>query len=128
MVVLLYHKIIVFLNHYFYYKKYKHYYLCYSVIGLTNPNGECESGYVCVSRSNTSRPTDGATGYLCPIGHYCPVGSSIETRLLTYALYTPGIFICLYTCVWVCGCVGVDVSVCMHVCMSGNSSPVHLTT
>lgn len=30
--------------------------------------GECEAGYICLSGSNTSTPTDGITGKICPKG------------------------------------------------------------
>ncbi|XP_070551430.1 uncharacterized protein [Ptychodera flava] len=43
--------------------------------GLTEYADLCDAGYVCVSGSNTSRPTDGATGYECLPGYYCPKGS-----------------------------------------------------
>ena len=45
--------------------------------GLTEPTGRCSSGYYCVSRANTSQPTDGVTGDICPKGRYCPQGISI---------------------------------------------------
>lgn len=36
--------------------------------GLTEPAGDCEPGFFCRSRSQTSAPTDGITGGLCPAG------------------------------------------------------------
>lgn len=40
----------------------------------------CDAGYVCTSGANSSRPTDGVTGYICPPGSYCPQGSRQETN------------------------------------------------
>ena len=34
-------------------------------------------GYYCVLGANTSTPTDGTTGDICPTGHYCPESSSV---------------------------------------------------
>ncbi|KAF7667132.1 hypothetical protein LDENG_00078000 [Lucifuga dentata] len=34
--------------------------------------------YVCVGGSSTPTPFDGLSGYLCPAGHSCPVGSANE--------------------------------------------------
>jgi len=45
--------------------------------GLTEPTGSCSSGYYCVIAANTSQPTDGLTGDICPKGRYCPQGVSI---------------------------------------------------
>ncbi|XP_077985306.1 uncharacterized protein LOC144439946 [Glandiceps talaboti] len=43
--------------------------------GLTEPTGECLAGYYCAERAETSAPTDGATGNICPLGRYCEIGS-----------------------------------------------------
>ena len=49
-------------------------------IGLMQPTAPCGAGYVCSSGANSSSPTDGATGYICPMGAYCPAGSGQETK------------------------------------------------
>ncbi|RUS80924.1 hypothetical protein EGW08_011305, partial [Elysia chlorotica] len=48
--------------------------------GLTAPVDLCDAGFVCVSGSNSSRPTDGLTGYECLPGYYCPKGSDQGTK------------------------------------------------
>lgn len=49
--------------------------LAFCFTGLMQPTGLCDAGYVCVSGSNSSRPTDGITGYECLAGYFCPEGS-----------------------------------------------------
>ena len=44
--------------------------------GLTEPTGQCDAGYVCVTRANTSTPVDGLSGYECLPGYFCPKGSA----------------------------------------------------
>ena len=44
-------------------------------LGLTVFADVCDAGFVCVSASNNSIPTDGVTGYECLPGYYCPKGS-----------------------------------------------------
>ena len=34
------------------------------------------SGYYCILGASTDTPTDGVTGDICPVGHYCPEMSS----------------------------------------------------
>eukprot|EP00704_Kipferlia_bialata_P000894 g894.t1 len=41
--------------------------------------GDCAGGYWCRSGASTSMPTDGYTGDVCPLGSYCPEGSSSDT-------------------------------------------------
>ncbi|CUE73353.1 membrane-associated protein, putative [Bodo saltans] len=36
---------------------------------------QCSPGYFCAGGSFTPKPTDGVTGYRCPIGRYCPLGA-----------------------------------------------------
>ncbi|XP_071958738.1 uncharacterized protein [Antedon mediterranea] len=48
--------------------------------GLTVYADECDAGYVCVSASNNSQPTDSITGYECRPGYYCPKGSDQGTK------------------------------------------------
>ena len=38
--------------------------------------GDCDPGYYCERKAESSTPTDGATGNVCPIGTYCPVGTA----------------------------------------------------
>jgi len=47
--------------------------------GLVTDRGPCDPGFVCYSGANSSSPTDGTTGEVCPAGGYCPTGSS-ESR------------------------------------------------
>ena len=47
-------------------------------LGLTSPRGPCDPGYVCYSGANTSTPTDGISGEVCPAGGFCPLGSSMS--------------------------------------------------
>lgn len=49
--------------------------------GLIEPNGYCDPGYFCRGGAKTARPRDGgATGDLCPVGHYCPRGTGEPIR------------------------------------------------
>ena len=34
-------------------------------------------GYYCTLQASVSNPTDGTTGNICPMGHYCPEGSAM---------------------------------------------------
>ncbi|XP_035857407.1 zonadhesin-like [Sander lucioperca] len=43
--------------------------------GLSQPSGICYAGYYCSGGAVSSLPSDGVTGDICPIGHYCPMGS-----------------------------------------------------
>ncbi|XP_071497018.1 uncharacterized protein [Diadema antillarum] len=47
---------------------------------LTEPSGLCAAGYFCLGRALTQYPTDGTTGNVCPVGHYCPEGSPAALR------------------------------------------------
>ena len=55
--------------------------------GLTEFRGLCSPGFYCVSGVNTSTPyaleirNDTGVGYgdICPVGHYCPLGSGLPT-------------------------------------------------
>ncbi|WAR00859.1 hypothetical protein MAR_025231 [Mya arenaria] len=46
--------------------------------GLSEPQGPCNEGFVCVSGSDTPSPTS-VVGYVCPAGSYCPAQSAVET-------------------------------------------------
>ncbi|CAN0099917.1 unnamed protein product, partial [Heterosigma akashiwo] len=63
--------------------------------GLSEPTAECDPGYYCGSGSDTPTPdgtygsyigdtcidrTNGSTNDVCPVGHYCPQGSSAPIR------------------------------------------------
>ena len=45
---------------------------CVCVTGNTLP---CDAGYICISGSNTPRPTDDIIGFICPLGHFCVEGA-----------------------------------------------------
>jgi hypothetical protein len=34
-------------------------------------HGKCATGYICLEGASASKPTDGTTGFICPLGHYC---------------------------------------------------------
>lgn len=51
-------------------------YYC-SQYALTSAEGQCEAGYFCIGGANISRPVDGSTGDICPVGAYCPAGAAI---------------------------------------------------
>ena len=57
--------------------------------GLTAPSGNCSARYYCVSNATTFRPTDGTTGNICPIGHYCPAGTGPNPLPCSPGLYMP---------------------------------------
>lgn len=40
---------------------------------------KCLPGYVCLEKATIPNPTS-VTGYICPVGHYCPMGSSVEMK------------------------------------------------
>ena len=42
---------------------------------LLFPTGPCAPSFYCTGRTVVSMPTDGVTGDVCPVGHYCPEGS-----------------------------------------------------
>ncbi|GIQ81354.1 hypothetical protein KIPB_002301, partial [Kipferlia bialata] len=45
--------------------------------GMSSLEGfDCDGGYYCVSGAIVATPTDGTTGDKCPLGEYCPAGSS----------------------------------------------------
>ncbi|XP_062603182.1 uncharacterized protein LOC134264959 [Saccostrea cucullata] len=46
-------------------------------IGLSTPTGNCTAGYYCILQADNPTPTDNITGNICPVGHYCPSGSSL---------------------------------------------------
>ena len=43
------------------------------------PSGQCAAGYYCTQGANSSTPTDGVTGNICPAGKYCEIGSITGT-------------------------------------------------
>ena len=44
--------------------------------GLERPQGLCDAGWICTGMSQTSQPTDGNGGDLCPKGHFCQEGTT----------------------------------------------------
>ncbi|XP_034024621.1 neurogenic locus notch homolog protein 4-like [Thalassophryne amazonica] len=44
--------------------------------GLSQPSGSCDAGYYCSGGAVTATPSGGLTGDVCPVGHFCPIGSS----------------------------------------------------
>ena len=64
--------------------------------GLSSVSGRCAVGYYCELGANTSSPMDGITGDICPIGHFCTMGSILPTSCLagTYS-NTTGVNVCL---------------------------------
>nr|XP_032658237.1 neurogenic locus notch homolog protein 3-like [Chelonoidis abingdonii] len=47
------------------------------VSGLSEPSGKCAAGFYCTGGAASSKPTDGATGNICPLGTYCTAGSTM---------------------------------------------------
>ena len=47
--------------------------------GRTNVTGPCSERYYCTINANSSTPTDGMTGDICPAGYYCEEGSAAPT-------------------------------------------------
>ncbi|KAH3841624.1 hypothetical protein DPMN_115097 [Dreissena polymorpha] len=50
--------------------------------GLAAESGQCYGGYYCMSGAQVPDPTDGTTGGLCPVGHYCPNGTETAQECL----------------------------------------------
>ncbi|EDO39339.1 predicted protein, partial [Nematostella vectensis] len=48
--------------------------------GLTKPTDKCSAGYLCFINASVPNPTDALTGDECPMGFYCPQGSSSPTQ------------------------------------------------
>ncbi|RUS80256.1 hypothetical protein EGW08_011985, partial [Elysia chlorotica] len=44
--------------------------------GMVTPIDLCDSGYFCKQHANISAPDQGDDANICPIGHFCPVGTS----------------------------------------------------
>ncbi|KAF6736840.1 hypothetical protein FQA47_014055 [Oryzias melastigma] len=44
-------------------------------VGLSEPAGPCEAGYLCRVGASSPTPMDGFLGSVCPPGHYCPSGA-----------------------------------------------------
>ena len=49
-----------------------------STVNLVADEGDCDAGYYCVGGATTNQPTDLSThgGEVCPMGSYCPAGTS----------------------------------------------------
>ncbi|KAG9394276.1 FG-GAP repeat [Carpediemonas membranifera] len=56
--------------------------------GLAATSGDCSAGYFCISGATTASPTDGDTGDICPVGSYCPAGSTSSTPCTEVGSYT----------------------------------------
>jgi hypothetical protein len=50
-------------------------YYCPSV-GMVTPVDFCEAGFFCKQGANISAPDQGDDANICPMGHYCPLGTS----------------------------------------------------
>ncbi|XP_053279649.1 SCO-spondin [Pleuronectes platessa] len=45
--------------------------------GRSFPSGLCAAGFVCAGKASEASPSDGLTGFPCPAGFYCSVGTSV---------------------------------------------------
>ncbi|XP_023817540.1 zonadhesin-like isoform X2 [Oryzias latipes] len=45
--------------------------------GSIFPSGPCDAGFVCVRGASEASPSDGLRGFSCPLGYFCPVGTSV---------------------------------------------------
>lgn len=46
--------------------------------GLTEPTADCDEGFYCLLGATVpNNPTEDSTGGPCPVGHYCPQGTSL---------------------------------------------------
>ncbi|XP_036070832.1 sushi, von Willebrand factor type A, EGF and pentraxin domain-containing protein 1-like [Oryzias melastigma] len=45
--------------------------------GSIFPTGPCDAGFVCVRGVSEASPSDSLRGFSCPLGHFCPVGTSV---------------------------------------------------
>mmetsp|Transcript_20977 Transcript_20977/g.32525 ORF Transcript_20977/g.32525 Transcript_20977/m.32525 type:complete len:152 (+) Transcript_20977:442-897(+) len=54
----------------------------YSIESAVRNCDLCTPGYVCTGGTSTPTPTNAFTqgGYICPPGHYCPLGSFNQTQ------------------------------------------------
>lgn len=43
--------------------------------GNIDPDANCSARYYCAGNASTATPVDGVTGDVCPVGHYCPLGT-----------------------------------------------------
>ncbi|CAL8373179.1 unnamed protein product, partial [Gadus morhua 'NCC'] len=48
-----------------------------SQTGLSAVSGPCLPGFYCLEGSHSATPTLGRAGGLCPMGHYCPLATSV---------------------------------------------------
>lgn len=44
--------------------------------GLSAPNGSCDAGYFCSGRAVLPNPVSESYGDVCPVGHFCPEGTT----------------------------------------------------
>ncbi|XP_038155551.1 uncharacterized protein LOC119792815 [Cyprinodon tularosa] len=45
--------------------------------GRTVPSGLCAEGYICIEGASEHSPADNLTGFQCPSGYYCPMGTLV---------------------------------------------------
>lgn len=50
------------------------------ISGLDAVTGPCMKGFFCIGNASSSNPTDGNSGDICPIGHYCTEKTSVPVR------------------------------------------------
>ena len=43
--------------------------------GKDSVTSDCNAGYYCAGNASKPNPSDGTTGDICPLGHFCEVGS-----------------------------------------------------
>ena len=55
------------------------YVLIISGTGQTAVSGPCDAQYYCTLGATTATPTDGTTGNVCTIGHYCESNTAVPT-------------------------------------------------
>ena len=48
--------------------------------GLDAVTGPCNKGFFCKANATKFEPSDGITGDICPVGHYCRVQTSVPSK------------------------------------------------
>ena len=48
--------------------------------GLSTYTGNCSAGFYCTLEAAVAAPTDGVTGNVCPVGHFCPESSDAPSE------------------------------------------------
>ncbi|KAJ8368244.1 hypothetical protein SKAU_G00082720 [Synaphobranchus kaupii] len=57
--------------------------------GLSQPSGPCAPGFFCMGGADSSTPDDGVTGQRCPMGFYCPKGSTAPLKCASRCMDCP---------------------------------------